>query len=253
MQGLEDFIHYKLLPPGKTINSDLHYQQLMRLKQEVEKKIAEIDQQKGCGFSPWNSEKKKEGSGSVTANCIIREQFSTVKFCVHCIRHNHGGRGFGFTHYSAELLPSQTPTKYSARFEFIPTFARSSTMRVPPHLPFLRATKIFYPLSRRVSDTATTSAIKSVSDRQPALANAKRMRSDEHNFELTDCGSDVHRSDSKVSRDCRFKIKDRLYYTSSLVTMNYFPFWNLKKAIRVNVYAASDTLKAAVLEHFTKQ
>ncbi|GBP63028.1 hypothetical protein EVAR_43778_1 [Eumeta japonica] len=31
-------IHYELLPPGKTINLDLYYQQLMRLKEEVEKR-----------------------------------------------------------------------------------------------------------------------------------------------------------------------------------------------------------------------
>ncbi|GBP83681.1 hypothetical protein EVAR_57081_1 [Eumeta japonica] len=31
-------IHYELLPPGKTINSNLYCQQLMRLKQEVVKK-----------------------------------------------------------------------------------------------------------------------------------------------------------------------------------------------------------------------
>ncbi|GBP49259.1 Histone-lysine N-methyltransferase SETMAR [Eumeta japonica] len=34
-------IHYELLPPGKTIDSDLHYQQLMGLKKEVEKKRRE--------------------------------------------------------------------------------------------------------------------------------------------------------------------------------------------------------------------
>ncbi|GBP75436.1 Histone-lysine N-methyltransferase SETMAR [Eumeta japonica] len=34
-------IHYELLPPGKTIISDLYCQQLMRLKQEVEQKRPE--------------------------------------------------------------------------------------------------------------------------------------------------------------------------------------------------------------------
>ncbi|GBP41197.1 hypothetical protein EVAR_30635_1 [Eumeta japonica] len=38
MVRLKDIIHYELLPPGKSINSDFYYQQLMRLKQEVEKK-----------------------------------------------------------------------------------------------------------------------------------------------------------------------------------------------------------------------
>ncbi|GBP89443.1 Mariner Mos1 transposase [Eumeta japonica] len=40
-------IHYELLPPGKTINSDLYYQQLMRLKKEVEKNRAESNNRKG--------------------------------------------------------------------------------------------------------------------------------------------------------------------------------------------------------------
>ncbi|GBP41559.1 Mariner Mos1 transposase [Eumeta japonica] len=35
-------IHYELLPPGETINSDLYCLQLMRLKQEVEKKRPEL-------------------------------------------------------------------------------------------------------------------------------------------------------------------------------------------------------------------
>ncbi|GBP42099.1 Mariner Mos1 transposase [Eumeta japonica] len=43
-------IHYELLPPGKTINSDLYCQQLMRLKQEVEKTVR-IDQQKNGFFT----------------------------------------------------------------------------------------------------------------------------------------------------------------------------------------------------------
>jgi len=30
-------IHYELLPPGKTIDSDLYYRQLMRLKRSIKK------------------------------------------------------------------------------------------------------------------------------------------------------------------------------------------------------------------------
>ncbi|GBP38736.1 Histone-lysine N-methyltransferase SETMAR [Eumeta japonica] len=43
-------IHYELLPPGKIISSDLYCQQLMRLKQEVEKKRLKLINRKG--FSP---------------------------------------------------------------------------------------------------------------------------------------------------------------------------------------------------------
>ncbi|GBP03854.1 hypothetical protein EVAR_2541_1 [Eumeta japonica] len=43
-------IRYALLTPGKSINSGLYCQQLMRLKQEVEKKTAGTDQQKGVGL-----------------------------------------------------------------------------------------------------------------------------------------------------------------------------------------------------------
>ncbi|GBP44598.1 Dolichyl-diphosphooligosaccharide--protein glycosyltransferase subunit 2 [Eumeta japonica] len=38
----KDIIHYELLPPGKAINSDLYCQQLMKLKQELEKKRLEL-------------------------------------------------------------------------------------------------------------------------------------------------------------------------------------------------------------------
>ncbi|GBP18720.1 Histone-lysine N-methyltransferase SETMAR [Eumeta japonica] len=38
----KSIIHNELLPPGKTINGDLYCQQLMRLKQEVEKKSPEL-------------------------------------------------------------------------------------------------------------------------------------------------------------------------------------------------------------------
>ncbi|GBP71912.1 Mariner Mos1 transposase [Eumeta japonica] len=43
-------IHYELLPPGKTINSDLDCQQPARLKQEVEKKRPELINGKGLVF-----------------------------------------------------------------------------------------------------------------------------------------------------------------------------------------------------------
>ncbi|GBP05920.1 Dynein heavy chain 7, axonemal [Eumeta japonica] len=48
----KDIIHYELLSPGKTINSDVYCQQLMRLIQEVEKKMGGIDQQKGLNEMP---------------------------------------------------------------------------------------------------------------------------------------------------------------------------------------------------------
>ncbi|GBP76214.1 hypothetical protein EVAR_74696_1 [Eumeta japonica] len=51
MVGLEGYLLYiELLPPGKTIYSDLYCQQLTRLKQE-EKKHPELINRK-CGFSP---------------------------------------------------------------------------------------------------------------------------------------------------------------------------------------------------------
>ncbi|GBP45703.1 hypothetical protein EVAR_35972_1 [Eumeta japonica] len=40
-------MHYDLLPPGKTINSDLYCQLLMRLNQKAEKKLPEISHRKG--------------------------------------------------------------------------------------------------------------------------------------------------------------------------------------------------------------
>ncbi|GBP31814.1 hypothetical protein EVAR_81580_1 [Eumeta japonica] len=52
-------IHYELLPPGKTINSDLYYQQLMILKQEVEKKRPELINRKVVVFH----HEDKNGSG----------------------------------------------------------------------------------------------------------------------------------------------------------------------------------------------
>ncbi|GBP42968.1 Fatty acyl-CoA reductase wat [Eumeta japonica] len=52
LDGLRDakeksFMHYELLPSGKTIHSDLYCQQLMRLEQEVEKKRSELTNRKG--------------------------------------------------------------------------------------------------------------------------------------------------------------------------------------------------------------
>ncbi|GBP06373.1 Mariner Mos1 transposase [Eumeta japonica] len=46
----KSIIHYELLPPGKTINSGLYYQQLMRLRREVEKKRPELINRKGVDF-----------------------------------------------------------------------------------------------------------------------------------------------------------------------------------------------------------
>ncbi|GBP59568.1 hypothetical protein EVAR_83287_1 [Eumeta japonica] len=42
MWDWKSIIDYELLPPGKTINSYLYYQQLMQLKQEVGKKRPEL-------------------------------------------------------------------------------------------------------------------------------------------------------------------------------------------------------------------
>ncbi|KAL0902444.1 hypothetical protein ABMA27_000309, partial [Loxostege sticticalis] len=39
---VKDIIHYELLPPGRTIDSELCCEQLMRLKQEVERKRPEL-------------------------------------------------------------------------------------------------------------------------------------------------------------------------------------------------------------------
>ncbi|GBP44437.1 Mariner Mos1 transposase [Eumeta japonica] len=43
----KDVIHYELLPPGNIISTDLYYQQLMKLKQEVEEKQTELNNRKG--------------------------------------------------------------------------------------------------------------------------------------------------------------------------------------------------------------
>ncbi|GBP14997.1 Mariner Mos1 transposase [Eumeta japonica] len=48
-------IHYEFLPPGKTINLDLYYQQLMTLKQEVEKKRPESINRKDVVFDHYNA------------------------------------------------------------------------------------------------------------------------------------------------------------------------------------------------------
>ncbi|GBP79381.1 Mariner Mos1 transposase [Eumeta japonica] len=51
----KDIIHYELLPPGKTINSNLYCQQLIRLKQEVEKTRSELCNRKGVVFHRDNA------------------------------------------------------------------------------------------------------------------------------------------------------------------------------------------------------
>ncbi|GBP64040.1 Histone-lysine N-methyltransferase SETMAR [Eumeta japonica] len=51
----KDIIHYELLPPGKTINSDLYCQLLMRFKQELEKKWPEFINRKAVVFHHDNA------------------------------------------------------------------------------------------------------------------------------------------------------------------------------------------------------
>ncbi|GBP77055.1 Mariner Mos1 transposase [Eumeta japonica] len=48
---LKFIIHYELLPPGKTIDSDLYCLQLMRFKEEVEKKCLESINRKSVVFT----------------------------------------------------------------------------------------------------------------------------------------------------------------------------------------------------------
>ncbi|TLM46186.1 hypothetical protein FEC26_18845, partial [Acinetobacter baumannii] len=48
-------IHYELLPPGRTIDSELYCEQLMRLKQEVERKRPELINRRGVVFHHDNA------------------------------------------------------------------------------------------------------------------------------------------------------------------------------------------------------
>ncbi|GBP86613.1 Histone-lysine N-methyltransferase SETMAR [Eumeta japonica] len=48
-------IHYELLPPGKSINSNLYCQQLLRFKQEVENKRLALINRKGVTFHHDNA------------------------------------------------------------------------------------------------------------------------------------------------------------------------------------------------------
>ncbi|GBP50636.1 Mariner Mos1 transposase [Eumeta japonica] len=50
----KDITYYELLPPGKTINSDLYCQQLMRHKREAEKKQPESINRKSVVFHHVN-------------------------------------------------------------------------------------------------------------------------------------------------------------------------------------------------------
>ncbi|GBP09445.1 Histone-lysine N-methyltransferase SETMAR [Eumeta japonica] len=49
-RGWKGILHYELLPPDKTINSNLFCQRLMRFKQKVEKKRSESINRKGVVF-----------------------------------------------------------------------------------------------------------------------------------------------------------------------------------------------------------
>ncbi|CAH2268872.1 jg21143 [Pararge aegeria aegeria] len=48
-------IHYELLPPGGTIDSELYCDKLMRLKQEVERKRPELSNRRGMVFHHDNA------------------------------------------------------------------------------------------------------------------------------------------------------------------------------------------------------
>ncbi|KAJ0173665.1 hypothetical protein K1T71_010814 [Dendrolimus kikuchii] len=48
-------IHYELLPPGRTIDSELYCEQLMRLKQKVERKRPELINRRGVVFHHDNA------------------------------------------------------------------------------------------------------------------------------------------------------------------------------------------------------
>ncbi|KAJ0176797.1 hypothetical protein K1T71_007976 [Dendrolimus kikuchii] len=48
-------IHYELLPPGRTIDSELYCEQLMRLKQKVERKRPELINRRGMVFHHDNA------------------------------------------------------------------------------------------------------------------------------------------------------------------------------------------------------
>ncbi|KAL0859687.1 hypothetical protein ABMA27_010802 [Loxostege sticticalis] len=51
----QGIIHYELLPPGRTIDSELYCGQLMRLKQEVERKRPELINRRGVVFHHDNA------------------------------------------------------------------------------------------------------------------------------------------------------------------------------------------------------
>ncbi|GBP47934.1 hypothetical protein EVAR_31474_1 [Eumeta japonica] len=65
---LEELYSYELLRPGEIISSDLCCQQLMRLKQEVEKKRSELINRKGAVFHQDNVRQHT----SLTAQCTGR-------------------------------------------------------------------------------------------------------------------------------------------------------------------------------------
>ncbi|GBP76075.1 hypothetical protein EVAR_46943_1 [Eumeta japonica] len=60
MIELEGHYYKELLPPGKTMDSDLYCQQLMRLKQEVEKKRPELINRKGSRTSQRASNQNEQ-------------------------------------------------------------------------------------------------------------------------------------------------------------------------------------------------
>lgn len=62
-------VHYELLPPGKTIDSDLYCQQLMRLKEALEKNRPELVNRKGVVFHHDNA----RPHSSITTQQKLRE------------------------------------------------------------------------------------------------------------------------------------------------------------------------------------
>ncbi|GBP34285.1 Mariner Mos1 transposase [Eumeta japonica] len=87
-------IYYELLPPGKTINSGLHCQQLMRLEQEVENKRPESMNRKGVILHHDNARPQT----SLATQQILRDDY---KFGIR--RSLTASMNTGFSYYLRDL------------------------------------------------------------------------------------------------------------------------------------------------------